>query len=192
MKKRYTKKGQIYLIAAVVIVGIILALATIINYSKKKNPIEIYNIGEELGTESVNILEYGTYKQLNNTQMKALLISFIGEYSRYGNIERLYFIFGNLTEIAFVGYHEFIVDRVYVTAGGITTNITIPRQMPDGGEENPVVEDIYPNGIENISIEVIRTNYNFRLRAGENFYFIIFQEEGGEQHVIQGGNRLNE
>jgi len=181
------KRGQVYLIAAVVIVGIIIALATVINYSKKQNPIEIYNLGEELGTESVNILEYGTYNNYNNIQMTNLLLSFIEEYSRYGNIERLYFVFGNLTEISFVGYHEIIVDMVRITAGGNSNEITIPR-----GDENLVIETIYPNNIEDVTISVLQTDYGFRLRQGENFYFIMFQEEGEEQHVIQGGNRLDE
>lgn len=184
---RKANKGQVYIIAAVLIVGTIIAFATIMNYSKKKNPIEIYNVGEELGTESVNILEYGTYNNFNNTQMKKLLISFIGEYSRYGNIERLYFIFGNLSGITFVGYHELIVDRVYLTSGTNTIEITIPD--PNTGE-NPVVNDSIPTQ-ENIIISVDQIDYPYRLRPGENFYFIIFQKEGEEQHVIQGGNRIS-
>jgi len=185
-KKVGANKGQVYIIAAVLIVGTIITFATIMNYSKKQNPIEIYNIGEELGTESVNVLEYGTYNNYDNEQMKRLLISFIKEYSRYGNIERLYFIFGNLSGITFVGYHELIVDRIYITSGTNISEIVIP----DSAGAHLVVKDLIPQN-ENITIGVTQTDYNFRLRAGENFYFIIFQKEGEEQHVIQGGNRLD-
>jgi hypothetical protein len=38
-----------------------------------------------------------------------------------------------------------------------------------------------------ISVVVVRIegiDYQFKLKAGENFYFIIWQEIGGEKHVV--------
>jgi len=189
MRKEGANKGQVYILVAVVIIGLVIAFATAINYSKRKNQIEIYNLGEELGTESVNILEYGTYNKLNNTQMKELLVSFINEFSRYGDIERLYFIFGDLDEITFVGYHDdILVDTISVLTNGTDTDIRIPSI----NGTNPVIEDFYPSRDPDVTVTVEQTNYDFILRSGENFYFIMFQKVGEERHVIQGGNRIEE
>ena len=51
-------------------------------------------------------------------------------------------------------------------------------------------EDFFPiPGNPDVTITALETTYNFRLGIGENFYFIIYQEAGGEKHVIQGGNK---
>lgn len=180
----FKKRGQIYLIAAIIIVVIIAGFITIANYSKKESPIRIYDLGEELGIESANILEYGTAQGFDNNQMENLLTGFIGEYAKYGNIERLYFIFGNMSNVSFVGYQEFISEPVYLTVSEVEYQIFI--------EAKKYTSTSYPNPSEIIKIKIQDLGYEFKLREGENFYFIIFQEVGGEQYVIQGGNRDDE
>ena len=120
-------RGQMYLIAAVIIISLVAALLTVSNYSKKINPIEIYKLGEELEIESASLLEYGTAQNFNNLEMHHLVSSFIEEYINYSDIERLYFIFGNETEITFGGYHEFLNEEVSIKIGEeIPVTINVP------------------------------------------------------------------
>ena len=51
------KRGQFYLIAALVIIAVIIGYAGISNYLEKKESIKLYNLGEELGIESENVLD---------------------------------------------------------------------------------------------------------------------------------------
>jgi len=57
------KRGQFYLIAALIIIAVIIGFAGISNYIQKKEVIKLYDLGEELGIESQNVLDFGTYNE---------------------------------------------------------------------------------------------------------------------------------
>jgi len=162
MKRGRTKnkKGQFYLIAAIIIITIILGFVAISNYSKKKSAIKIYDLGEELGIESENVLDFGTYNEYNETEMETLLNDFIEIYATYieEGIE-IYFIFGNFEKITVIGYQEL--------------------------EDVPFM-DVYTDPGKEVIVTINSVEYKFKLKPGENFYFIISQEIGEEEHIITG------
>jgi len=153
------RRGQFYLIAALVIISVIIGYAGISNYLAKKESIKLYDLGEELGIESENVLDFGTYNEFNESEMETLLREFVETYAAYieEGIE-IYFIFGDADEITVVGYKE-LEEVPFISAEII---------------EKKVIVTI--NGIE----------YEFKLKKGENFYFVISQEIEGEQYVVTG------
>jgi len=152
------KRGQFYLIAALVIISIIIGFAAVSNYLQQKESIKLYNLGEELGIESENVLDFGTYNEFDETQMENLLKDFIGTYAEYieEGIE-IYFIFGNPDKITVIGYREL--------------------------EEVPFISVYTPSDTE-VIVTINSVEYIFKLKKGENFYFVISQEIEGEQYVI--------
>ena len=173
-----------YLIASVIIISLVAALLTVSNYSKKINPIEIYKLGEELEIESASLLEYGTAQNFDNTEMHDLMSLFIEEYIDYSDIERLYFIFGNETDITFGGYHEFIEEEVSLKIGDAApVTIDIPQ--------DDYIEADFPglSANQKVKINTSDLNYEFELREGENFYFVLSQEVDQEHYVVSGGNK---
>jgi len=155
------KRGQFYLIAALIIIAVIIGFAGISNYIQKKEVIKLYDLGEELGIESQNVLDFGTYNEYNQEQMQDLLEDFIASYAEY--IEEgidISFIFGNYEEITIITYQELAV--------------------------NPTTETYEPLPGGRVTVIINGTNYSFRLRPGENFYFVISQEIEGEQYVVTG------
>ncbi len=149
------------MIAALVIIVIIIGFATVSNYLQQKESVKLYNLGEELGIESENVLDFGTYNRYDQEQMEALLKEFVESYAGYieEGIE-IYFIFGNPDKITVIGYKE--LEEVPSISAEITAS----------GKE--VIVTI--NGVE----------YSFKLEQGENFYFVISQEIGGEKYVVTG------
>jgi len=154
------KKGQFYLIAAIIIITVIVGFVAISNYSKRKSIIKLYDLGEELGIESENVLDYGTYNEYNESEMEALLNDFIESYAQYieEGIE-IYFIFGNSEKITIIGYREL--------------------------EDVPSIA-VYTDPGKEIIVTINSVEYKFKLKSGENFYFIISQEIGGEEYVVTG------
>jgi hypothetical protein len=168
------QKGQFYLIAAIIIIGIMIGFAAVSNYAQKRGTIKLYDLGDELGIESANVLDYGTYSELNETQMQALLSSFVQNYCIYaGEGRNLYFIFGNEQKITIMGCQE-LTSEISLESGG---NILII-----GGEET-FSEEFFP-GSRLVVITINDVEYKFHLKSGENFYFIIYEEVGGEEHVV--------
>jgi cysteine-rich repeat protein len=266
------KRGQFFLIAAVVIIVVTVSIVTISNYTQKKDTVKLYDLGQELGIESQSVLDYGTYSELNETQMKALMENFIQNYVDYiGETGNLYFVFGNMNKINVIGYQQLANESVCVKinpivpwcgdgkvnqvseecddgntnngdgcssacnlespqncnhnndkGGGevcdgtdlegktcVTLGFLEPEEVPgtaltcedckfdvsgcvrEEAECMPLEimgetqEFVAQTGeITRVAIQVAENEYQFALRPGENFYFVIWQKIGGEKHVI--------
>ena len=152
-----SKRGQFYLIAAILIVILVAASITIFNYSRKKSSSTLYDLGEELGIESQNIIDYGTTPLIED--MTTIWVNFIENYAAYaGDGKKLYFIFGND-----LGMQKIECDG---------TSCGNPETISSFGGQ--------------VVIEVDSVIYDFDLESGHQFYFIVSQEIEGEKHVITG------
>ncbi len=109
--------------------------------------------------------------------MESLLIGFIEAYSEYGEIEKLYFIFGNYDKIVVMGYQE-LEGEIFVETEINTDSLKIKKKIPSSKEY------LYPGNEVIITINEI--SYEFTLKAGENFYFILVATTEGEQYVVTG------
>ena len=167
------KRGQFYLLAAVIIIGIVIGFVVIQNYAERKASIKVYDLGEELTIESANVLDYGTYSELNETQMETLIKNFIEQYKDYE--ENLYFIFGDEQKISIIGYSELEADISVTETGGGSTSLI----LTDGEATHEATKGI----IKNVIITIEGQEYKFDLKRGENFYFIIYLELGEETYV---------
>ena len=151
------KKGQFYLLAAIIIITLIVGFVTIQNYSSRKSSVKLYDLKDELGIESQNVIDYGT---ANEENLNSLLEQFVESYANYaGDNKNLYFLFGDSTSIIVKAYEELedVSDNYQATI--------------DGG---------------NIVVSIEDVEYQFSLEAGQNFYFIVSQEIEGEKHIVTG------
>jgi len=173
------KRGQFFLIAAVVIIVVVVSVVTVSNYTQKKGNVKLYDVGQELGIESQNVLDYGTYSELNETQMKTLMESFIKNYVNYIQEKKnIYFVFGNSQKINVIGYQEIANESVCVKLNygqECTPYLTIGQT-----QEFPATK----GSISRVVIRIEDKDYQFSLKWGENFYFVIWQSIGGEKHVV--------
>ena len=151
-----SKRGQFYLIAAILIIVIIATSAIIYNYSRKKNPVVIYDLGEELKIESKNVLDYGTQ---DGGDMNDIWEGFVEDYASYaGEGKEFYFVYGNSED-----WEKVECDG---TSCGAASGI------------------IWSGGKVIITIDEIE--YQFDLEEGKYFYFIITQEIVGETYIVNG------
>jgi len=182
MKNDFCKRkhGQFFLIAAVVIIVVIVSVVTISNYTQKKDTTKLYDLGKELGIESQNVLDYGTYNAKSPEEIKTLMEQFIINYHNYQEQDKnIYFVFGNKDAVNVLGYQDIAAEDVCIKLNPIkgteckSYNLIGKTQTYSSGVK-----------IENVAIVVSETQYEFGLKTGENFYFIIWQKIGGERHVV--------
>jgi hypothetical protein len=181
------KRGQFFLIAAIIIIVVVVSVVTITNYTQRKDVVKLYDLGQELGIESRNVLDYGTYSELNETQMKILMENFIKNYVNYiGETGNLYFLFGNSQKINAIAYQ-------HLTNESVCVKLNPPKYSypEDNTECIPIVatgttQELSPatGEISRVAIRIAENEYQFKLKLGENFYFVIWQKIGGEKHVI--------
>ncbi|MEK6827116.1 MAG: hypothetical protein AABX99_01370 [Nanoarchaeota archaeon] len=178
------KHGQFFLIAAVVIIVVIVSVVTISNYTQKKDTAKLYDLGKELGIESQNVLDYGTYNAKNPDEIKTMMEQFIVSYHNYQEQDKnIYFLFGNKDAVNVLGYQDIAEEDVCI-------KLSETQKIAQGTEcknYNLIgTTQTYSLGVKinQVAIVVSETQYEFGLKTGENFYFIIWQKIGGERHFV--------
>jgi hypothetical protein len=171
------KRGQFYLLAAIIIIVLIIGLATVLNYTKRKSEIKLYDLKQELGIESGKVLDYGTYNIENEIEKDNLLKSFIGDYNEYaGEGKNMYFVFGNFKKIFVIKYEE-------ITSGSISIGFGKTHPKIELFEKGRNILSYIPSG-NKVTLDLGESEYEFELKPGENFYFIVSQQVGDETHVV--------
>jgi len=176
MKKRMNKKGQFYLLAAIIIITLIVGFATVSNYAKKKSSVKVYDLKDELNIESGKVLEYGTFSEGQDKTKE-----FAAKYADYaGENKKLYFIYGDSQQIYIQGFGV-ETGSVSLTGpltgqGGASSGVTTHGETT--GNLTP------KTGQTTIAVSLEGFDYKFELKPGENFFFVISQEIEGEQHIV--------
>ena len=68
------KRGQFFLIAAVVIIGLIIGLSVVYNSVKApKEDSQVYDLSKEIDYESAQVIDHGTFNALTETAVNAVI-----------------------------------------------------------------------------------------------------------------------
>mgnify|MGYP001558624303 CR=1 FL=1 len=178
VRPNLAKRGQFYLVAAVVLAALIMSISAISNYSKKERNPRLDELTEEIQIESAKTMDYGTNNRLNSAQMNQLMQNFTNYYINYEarNGKNLYFVFGNSNNITVSGYQE-TAKVVSVASGSSQTTIT-----QSGGN---FTGSIIPSG-NALVLSIDGKQHNFNLSTAENFYFVITRDVSGGEYVVTG------
>ncbi len=179
--KEMNKKGQFYLVAAIIIVLAVSGIASVKTYAIiKSEPRKIANIGSELREETMRIVDYGIYSQKNLTKV---LNNFTGsEFAPYflkkTEETNIIFIYGNANELYSVQYNREDTGAVSATLGVATT------KWEGAGVYAKVSNNLGPKSAgDNLTVTVLNKDFEFEIRDNEMFYFLITQEKDGEVFV---------
>lgn len=168
------KEGQFYLLTTILIITMIGGFILISNFSQKRIDIKFDYLGEELNIESEKVIDYGIN---NNKDIKALLENFTETYSIYSEAENSYFVFGNREIITLAGYKKLNSGSIFINVGSGNQELILNKEIYNSSE--------FINPQENIKVIVNEIEYDFSLKSGENFYFILSKEIEGEIYIIR-------
>ncbi len=171
------KRGQFYIMAAILIVLALFGMASISTYAVvKPEPRTIYDLSKDLDRESYNVLEYGTY---NNEDLTELSESFAGEdvaeyFLKKTDDANIVFVYGDKNDLNFLSYET--VDTGNIRVGGTNwqAHNTHSRKRHS---ENSDFENNF------VKINILDKDYFFELKDNEMFYFVIAKKRGDETFV---------
>jgi hypothetical protein len=170
------KRGQFFLMAAIIIVGIVTGLATAVNSTKVGSKNEaFYDLSEEIGFEVKRVIDFGVVKNIN---IDGELRQFLSDYADYIEKEEVLFIYGDPDAINALRFSSGAIGFVGITTGGPPTFVTIQEITMAEAEVSRTVTDV--------TVRINEIDYVFDLRPGENFYFVIIKTEDGERFVAKG------
>jgi|SRR3989344_4202469 len=164
------KRGQVFLMAAIIIVGVMLSLVRTTNKSTaREEPEAFFDLAEEIGFETKRVLDYGV---INRIPSGTLAGDLLNNYSEYISQEDVAFVYGDGRDV-----YAYYYQTVNAVAVSILNNTFIPLNIVTG---NPVE---VKREIGNATIRINGNDYTFDLKPGQNFYFVLIKDEEGEQFV---------
>ncbi len=176
------KKGQFYLIAAIIIVIIITGLATLTNYiTTKKEPVRVYDLGEELSEESFRTSEFVIVNDDAdfNLKMQELSNNF-SSYAKEG-VSEIVVIYGNKDIATSITYQKEETGVITATIGENSFIISGEKGFKPKVTSLPAITA--KSG--NVKVTLLNKDYNFEIKEKENFFFIITKNQTGEIHIIK-------
>ncbi len=170
------KRGQFYLIAAVIFIAVILGFASLVNKISKQEVNFLIDIAKELDIESEKVYDYIIYNEMTTLQRNAQLLQFTEDFSTYSKAENSYYLFGDTSNFVVAGYRKTSPERIYIDI------LNSEQQFLDllGGIYN---SGEYSTTGENINLTIKGNLYEINLNSEENFYYIL-SVEGDQNYVV--------
>jgi hypothetical protein len=195
------KGGQFFILAAVILSGILISLSSVRNYvSSVEKQEAFYDLSKEIKEESFEVLDYGIY---NNKDMPRLIENFTSEIAKYSldkepDLEFI-FIYGNESSLAVENYGKNesylkIGDEIEKVSGGgemIRSNIALNFENENfnlgvfnskknyNSNWNKKVSPIK----KNIAVAFGGSNYNFSLGKNQQFFMIVKKILNNEEYI---------
>ena len=169
MSKR-GKKGQFYIIAAVIISVVLISLFFISQYAKSKpKNVAFYDLSKELRTESGYVIDHGIYSGKDVTDLLDIWLQKYVEYSKtVTGVGDWIFVYGDKEKINIIRFAEESAGSVYIEIGGSYAGVVVLGSKIDKSSATSLedVKVVVSEGLE----------YKINLNPGENFFFVISKE----------------
>lgn len=175
------RRGQFYIVMAIILVVIILGFAGVSNLFKKSDDVRIYDLKDELNIEGAEVVDYGVYKEYDQTSMNSLIEKFTRDYSLYaGEGKELYFIYGNEAGVHVGAYQDVVIGSISINLGAEDTGLEITR-------ESYTTTTYSPDADKKVKIKIDESSYDFELKPNQNFYFVIAKKTDTGRYIEKGG-----
>ncbi|MFA5173590.1 MAG: hypothetical protein WC438_00225 [Candidatus Pacearchaeota archaeon] len=171
------KKGQFYLVAAILIVMILFGIFSVRSYAVvNSEPRKVQDISSELKEETARIVDYGIYSASNITQLYENFTD--KDYSEYflkkTEQTNVVFIYGNKTNLYSIQYLPTETGTVSATLGGASTVWNEETTYINKTKIIPIA------GSTVLTVNLFDKEFKFDLRENQMFYFIVAQQQEGE------------
>lgn len=174
MEKGVGKKGQFYMVAAIIIATFVLGVATISNHIQRESSERIRDLEGEVKIESAYAADYSLNTGANfKGTMSDFTDNYIEEYKRNNDI---YFLFGSDSEMNVRGYQN--TDRVIILSDGNSNKTITSSEGSLSGNINPIGNEII--------LYLDELKYSFDIKSDRNFNFILSERTGGGQYIVSG------
>ena len=174
------KRGQFYIIAAVILVIVVISLISIENYMKAKDrPERFYDLGNEIKEESSRVVDYGIYQEVDVQPIitgfiEDSLINYIDEKDKTTNV---IFVYGNRDSMTAETHTIEDIGSISVSLGEFVPVISMDERFVS------TVSRPIGQGEDSITVNFNEINYEIKINSGENFFFIIIKDTEEETHI---------
>jgi hypothetical protein len=174
------KKGQFFLIAALVIVAILFGLSTV--YTTVETPSEdqfVYDLSKEIKYESNTVIDSGIFNALTEQQRNENVENLTDHYSSSNLGTDFIVVYGNKTEMTALFYTTQNTGSIGINLGGseiLSHTVDQTRKYNSTFSLNETDHEVTVLIDQDVK-------YTFKVRPGQMFFIILKKERQGEQFV---------
>ena len=167
--KKGDKKGQFYLIAAVIIIGVLIGIAFTTNYIvNRPTNTRVLDLTRELNLEGEWVTNFAISD--GTRSFEEYMESFVEEYGQYLQADSdIYFIYGDGLNIKYIAYST-------QSSGGIRLGGSTEFQTFSSTSQTDTLQ---PDESGIIVIQVSGVNYEYNIYDGKQFYAVIMPKTEG-------------
>jgi len=159
------KRGQFYLIAAVIIISLVIGFAVLRNVAKEeKETTKVYDIREEFEIETSYVYDYGIFTDDPTNFIDTWLTAYT-DYAQTQEAEEWVIIYGTSEDLTRVD-----LSRTEPIGSEILETSVVTRELKS--DESKLISQIDGE----VTVQTGEDNedeYKFDLKEGENFYIIV-------------------
>lgn len=191
MKKRAGKKAQFYIIAAIAIILVVTGLIAANYFSPEKKFSVVYDLADILKIESGHVVDYGIYNFKNENmeqreqEIKTLMNQWalkVNVYSR-GYLSEdniIFFVYGDEKKVSILWFGDQESD-IYADFGDLSLQLEVIEEVVSETEYERSIDGELPFIVKIQENENEEIKYEFDLKQGQNFYFIIKTKKASVQ-----------
>ena len=173
------KRGQFYLLAALIIIGVIAGLTTVYNQvSVLKEDFTVYDLSSELNFEGAQVLASGVFNDRTDTEILDNLEFLMNHYSLKNPSNELIGLYGNEETLYVIVYRNMPTGSIRIDLGTGSPQIINPT-----GGTHGVIETFDRPDEEIIILQIEDEDFVFNLRPGQTLFMIVEKERGEERFV---------
>lgn len=180
------KRGQFFLIAALVIIGIMIGLVAV--YTTAQTPTKetmVYDLSNEINFESGQVIDSGVFNDLPENLWHNRVENLTDHYASSNLGTDFITIYGNRSEMYVLSYISDSSGSVGITSGNTPIGSSIIHQRRQNASFNPNSEDEITVLIDQ------EIEYTFDIKPGQTFFVILKKEFQGERYVSASEPDIN-
>lgn len=172
------KKGQFFLIAALVIVAVLVGLGTVYTSVKtQKEDSSVYDLSEEINQEASLVLDNGVFFARSPAQISQSVENLTNFYAASNPGSNLVVVYGDRNSLSIIYYNNTDTGQVGVSSGGTNARLEVKARNVQKGT-------LY--GENNVTVTLLDdVKYSFNLTSGQNFYIVIKKERENEKIIVE-------
>jgi len=169
------KRGQFFILSAVIITAVIATLTSIYNYSiADEEPKSLYDLSENIKNEGFEVVDYALYSDKDQNLTLSRYTNNISDYILNTEPDaEFFFIYGNYSLVRvedFTKETTAIPSTISIQVGSAAV---FTRSTSTGKDYNWKLYYNEYNDANSVNITINSQNYNINLSEGQNFIIVM-------------------
>ncbi len=174
------KRGQLFLIAAFVIIAILIGLGTVyVSTNAPKEDTQVYDLSKEVDFEASQVIDNGVFTGKSQSEIDSRIQNITTTYAKLNPESDIAVYYGNASQLNVITYTVNEAGRIGFDFGGTPLTVSnLPRRIVNKGTLSSTV-----GGTVEVKFGNPPISNKFNLTPGQNFFIVIKKEAGNERTV---------